>query len=384
MLPLLLAGIVPADELPPQGLHWTGDHWSAWDAAPTAPEGVTLHVVQPGDTLWALSERLYGDPYAWPQLWERNQYIRDAHWIYPGDVLIVGEQPTTVEEVAERQVEPPPPPVVAEEDTDTEPDWMKLVAKAGPPQALGSESDIYCSGFVGDMNEPFGYRVIGSEYDNQKPVMKGSRSGSLRPSFGSLSSTKTGMTAGDIIYLDGGLEGGLSAGLLFTAIEPREVVRHPLTNDRVGRFYRYLGRIRVLSVQQTTAIAEIVESCDALEVGAFLLPFKQEPVPMARLTPMRPPNDPVAAADLEEAGAIILSEAGMVSLGEDHLVVIDRGQVQGAVAGDVFTIYRLGQQDLPSLVVGELGVLSVHENTSVARILESRYTIYVGDRIDLK
>jgi len=376
---VLSAAAATAQEVPPRNLHLADDHWSAWQSPASLPEGVTSYVIQPGDTLWALAGRFYGDPYAWPQLWEQNQYIKDAHWIYPGDILKVGEEPVTVEEVATRQSAPPP--VVPEEDG--EPDWMNLVASSGPPEAIGSESDIYCSGFVGAVDEPFGYRVIGSEYDNQKPAMKGTASG-LKPSFGSLSATKTGLTSGDIVYLDGGREGGLSPGQLFTAIEPGAVVRHPLTGEKVGRFYDYVGRVRVLSVQETTAIAEIVQSCAPLEVGAVLKAFELEPVPMVRRTPMRPPNDPVPTAALDEAGSIILSEAGMVSLGEDHLVVIDRGQAQGAVPGDVYTIYRTGERNLPSLVVGELGILSVHENTSVARILESRYTVYVGDRIDLK
>lgn len=378
LLPFAFVGPAEAHDDPPQNLHWTGDHWSAWEMPAAAGEGVTTYVIQPGDTLWDLGERFYGDPYAWPELWERNQFIRDSHWIYPGDVLVVGEQPTTVEEMASRQDEPVAPP----EEADSEPDWMNLVAQVGPPVPLGSETDIHCSGFVGDVDEVFGYQVIGSEYDNQKPVMRGG--GDLRPSYGSLNATKSRLTSGDIIYLDGGRDGGLSPGQVFTAIDPRAIVRHPNTGERVGRFYRYLGRVRVLSIQPNTAIAEIIHSCDGLEVGAVLRPFTPGAVPMVRRTPMRPANDPATLDELAEAGAIIWAEAAKVSLGEDHLVVIDRGEIHDTAPGDIFTIYRITGSVVPPMVLGELGVMAVHEKTSIARIVRSRYTVHIGDRIDPK
>ena len=43
--------------------------------------------IQPGDTLWDISSRFWGDPYFWPKLWSYNPYIGNAHLIYPGNVL---------------------------------------------------------------------------------------------------------------------------------------------------------------------------------------------------------------------------------------------------------------------------------------------------------
>src|SRR5204863_5785724 len=76
---------------PPTDLHRVGDHWTAYnppDPSTYAPNAKT-YTIKKGDTLWALAQQFYGNAYLWPQLWESNTWITDAHWIYPGDVLLV-------------------------------------------------------------------------------------------------------------------------------------------------------------------------------------------------------------------------------------------------------------------------------------------------------
>ena len=87
---ILTAGVLAANENPPTNLKMVGDHWTAWDPPMSFPEGAEVYIIQKGDTLWDLANQYYGDPYLWPQIWERNQYILDAHWIYPGDPLVMG------------------------------------------------------------------------------------------------------------------------------------------------------------------------------------------------------------------------------------------------------------------------------------------------------
>src|SRR5262245_38068990 len=75
-------------DTPPAHLLVVGGYWTAWDP-PTPPEGAKVPIVVPGDTLWDLAAANLGNPYLWPQIWEKNQYIRDAHWIYPGDPIVI-------------------------------------------------------------------------------------------------------------------------------------------------------------------------------------------------------------------------------------------------------------------------------------------------------
>ncbi len=391
VLVALIVGTVSAQasDRPPQGLHLVGDHWTAWN--PPAP-GATdqVHVVAKGDTLWQLAAKYYGDPYLWPQIWEKNQYIKDAHWIYPGDPLVLGLNVAPVQDLSQggaggdgtgqtgapagEGAIPAPPAGVVEAARAT-----------GTPVPLGAETDIYCQGYVGDLEESFPYAVIGSEYDalSLDGYVRGATGWKVGSFRNSTNTTKIGLTMGDIIYVDGGRERGLLPGKLFSAVVPERPVVHPVLGQVVGRYYRYVGRVRILSVQESTAIAEIVQSCDPLSTGALLFPFEPEPVPLGRSTPLRPVNFPAAAEKLAHAPAIIYSRDDILALGADAVVHIDVGE-QDTTPGDIFTIYRENRPGLPPIVMGELAVLSVHKRFSVAKIIESRYPIKLGDRLDPK
>ena len=66
------------------------------------------------------------------------------------------------------------------------------------------------------------------------------------------------------------------------------------------------------------------------------------------------------------------------------LQFVNLGADSGAAPGDMYTIYRANVGNKPPLVLGELAVLSVSTRGSVARILTSRYPIYVGDKLEPK
>ena len=389
-----LATALAAADTPPQHLHKVGDHWTAWNPPTSFPEGAKIHIVVPGDTFWELAQQTLGNPYLWPQIWEKNQWVEDAHWIYPGDPLLLSVEVVPAEDVGALAETGAPEEAIGEPaeqpaeggPTEAPMPGVETAAEASrAPQPLGAEDDIYCSGYVGDPDETFALSIIGSEYQAQTPSLKGP--GQLTKgegAFGQLGSVKFTLSVGDVVYVDGGEAAGLSAGAVFTVVKPGELVQHPVRHETFGRLYEYSGRVRILSVQETSAIAEIVHACDGIFVGSRMKPFEPEPVPLARRGPMRAINDPPSEASLLEAPVVLRASDNLVSFGEDNVVYIDRGADQDVTPGDIFSIYRLNRASAPPVVVGELGVLSVHRNSAVARILASRLPIYAGDRLERK
>lgn len=381
-----------ADGNPPRDLFLRGDHWTAWDPPPSE-EGVEEYVVQRGDTLWDLAARFFGDAYLWPQLWERNTYILDAHWIYPGDRLVlpgvaVGDQ------LGDADLAQPPldsdeamAATIPDDGTEAEGEEPALdrgragLAGTAGPVPLGHESDIYCSGYIGAREETFPLSVVGSENDYLTPPLAPGRLSNIEGIFGKAETAKFELSIGDIVYIDGGRNDGLTPGALYTAIEAQRLVRHPVNDEILGRYYKYLGRVRVLSAQEDLAIAEVIFACQGVTVGSKLKPFEPEPVPLRRLSAIRPLNFPEADAKVEAGARIVFTHQELVALGAGHLVYIDRGIDQDVAPGDVFTVYRRTEPGVPPIVLGELGVLSVGQNTALARILASRYTVYIGDAL---
>ena len=414
---LALSAAAAAVDGPPPPIRWTGDHWTAWNPPPTPSDTTGFHVVQKGDTLWDLAGRNLGNPYLWPQIWEKNAWILDAHWIYPGDPLTLGisveplapgetltdatlsgadlAEGSTAEEgtleigggagvpsaySADSNAGAAP---AAPSDADSLIDLG--VSSLGTPQALGFDADLACSGFVGEADARAIAKIVGSEHEAYVPALSGkAATSSVTGRWGKASVIKYGLEFGDIVYLDGGESVGLTPGTLYAAIAPSEKVRHPVSGQVVGRLVRSLGLVRVLSAQASSAIGEIVQVCDVIPVGTLLQAYEAEPIPLGRRTTPRPVNDPSSAESLESAPVILLAKDGIVSLGEDHVVFLDQGSAQELTPGDVFTVYRMNRTGMPPVPVGEIAVLSVREQSAVGRIIQSRLPIYVGDRLEKK
>lgn len=372
LLAFLISTTAVVAQRPPKDLHLVGDHWTAWQPPTDFPPDAELYTIVVGDTLWDLAGEYLGDPYLWPQLWERNQYILDAHWIYPGDPLLLGLKVTTPEQ-EELYTEDISEPVeqIAADPTTSSPDY--------PFVQLGHADDIYCSGYIGDADQVFEYHVSGSEYEILGPSFDLTSRDHLRARFGDVDSIKYGLSLGDIVYLDRGRESGLRAGDTFTSVQSGEIVKHPYSGKKLGRFYKYLGRIRVVSVQEGSAIGEIVHSCSFIPVGSDLIPFVSEPIPSKRKRPMRPATYPVGREALDVAAVIVHAKDGLVVMGKDHVIFLDRGEGRAFEVGDILTVYRRPPNSGPPVLLGEVAVLSVKEGNALAKVIASRYPMYVGD-----
>ena len=362
---------------PPRELHRVGDHWTAYNPPDpsTYPAGARTHEIKAGDTLWALAQQYYNDPYLWPQLWEANTWITDAHWIYPGDVLLVeGEGAPTVAE-SETGAMTAVTPRVADSSgfTTTETESGVRVARLGAenrPLALGTESDIYCYGYIGDPNEPMPNVIASHENVDVKYVPL------------AMDEMPADATIGDLVYVDGGVASGLVAGETYLVVVPSEIVTHPVSGATLGRQYDYVGQVRILCTEDGRSRAIVTQVCREIPIGARLKPIPQLPIPIARVPEMAQWCDPATG---KASGYIVESREWDLGLVEGNLVQIDLGRDEGLQPGDFLTVSRPSERrDQPPMVLGQIGILTTEARTATAIVINARREMFVGDRVELR
>ncbi len=338
---------------PPQPLHLVGDHWTPYDPPTEFPEGANVHTIVKGDTLWDLARHYLGDPYLWPQLWERNPYIRDSHWIYPGDPLVIDitvqEAPLPVEE-EEVQEEEALPSVMPTSEEET----------FGEAVPLGSSSDVYCFVELADDPTLFPFRIVSAEQIEYQSTF----------------------TEGDIVYIDGGTAEGVAPGDKFFILSDRGPLNHPVSKTSMGNIYKQLGQLTVLCAQEHSSICEITSSCDSIPIGALLRPFRPIPVPLAVRTPKTQRCDPPSG---NVTGYVVYQQEGILDAGTEHLILLDLGEADGVYPGQFVTIFKENTvPGMPRVVMGEAGILRVGEHYATARILDTWGAVHVLDRVEIK
>jgi len=346
---------------PPRPLHLVGEHWTPYEPPTEFPPDANVYIIEKGDTLWDLAKKFLGDPYLWPQIWENNRYIRDAHWIYPGDPLVVGVKTAQVPEPAAAE----PTAAPGAEEVGAGATAAEAAAAAPTEEALelvpvGAEDDVYCFGYLAPADEKPSLTVVAAEQMQYQIEY----------------------FTGDIVYLSGGTAEGVEAGQEYFLVLPHHEIKHPATRAVLGKAMRYLGTARVLCAQDHTATAEIISSCDAVAIGSWLKPFEPIPIPMSVL------SAPTGRCDLpneKPKGYIVYSKDDIISFGQDTVVIVDLGTADELAPGSLCTIYRDNPvAGAPRIVLGELAVLTAGEHWATGKIMQSSLPMVVGDRIEVK
>ncbi|HSP13297.1 MAG TPA: hypothetical protein VLV78_00945 [Thermoanaerobaculia bacterium] len=366
---------------PPHELHLVRGHWTPYNPPDPAtyPPDAKTHTIKAGETLSGISQQEYGNAYLWPQLWESNTWITDAHWIYPDDVLLlqgenipaaVGTQTTTTTGTGaggqtlsggQAMTKAPGQPGGPGEITAVE------IHREVPPIPLGGEADVYCYGYIGDPNEPMPNTIESYEETEVR-----SPPGPVDP--GSPGSN------GDLIYINGGTATGLTAGETYMVVEVGDTIVHPRTGAVIGQHYSYQGQVKILCAEETRSRGVITQNCREIHVGARLKPMPQIPIPIARVPDLPGFCDSPTG---RSAGYIIDSQDWDLALGEGNLVQVNLGQDDQLQPGDFLTVYR----DAPGhgrQVLGEIGILTTQAHTATGRIVSSRLAMQVGDMVEAR
>ena len=140
------------------------------------------------------------------------------------------------------------------------------------------------------------------------------------------------------------------------------------------------GWIRIVAVNDTTAIATVEHACDAIYEGDFLEPF---------VAPVVPPGadraDTSGTPDFTSLGRVLFGDQERRTGSTGEYMVIDRGADQGVSPGAHFAVYRdLGAGGLPLALIGELTVVSIAPTMALARINLARDAVQSGDFVVLR
>lgn len=329
-------------------------HWSKNKYPESVPEGAYYYIVVKGDTLWEIAKQFLGNPYLWPQVWDQNKYITDAHWIYPGDPIVLPKVAVLAGQAGE------PGGLGPEEEPEGLPEGAGLT----PGSVLfpvTEESTMQCSHYIVPEREDESLKLIGSEQG----------------------SAKNAFADRDILYLNKGSNAGVKPGDVYTLHHASYTVKHPQGGKNLGTKVETTGWGRVILVQENTSTLEVQQSCGDIHVGDYLKPYEKVNVP---LTLRRPRADRLTPPTGKAHGYVVDIAEDLSIAAAGHMVSLDLGSKDGIAPGNVLTVFRIMYPSVPTSrnVLGELAVLTVRETTATAKITNSTDAIMPGDEVELR
>ena len=334
------------------------------DYPTSIPEGAAYYIVVRGDTLWDISGRFLKNPRLWPQIWEANKYIKNAHWIWPGDPVLLPKL-AVVAEQAGQSLPPGTPDGVSPDSTGLPGSADARGATGGTPQIelrpVTEETSLQCAEYVVPRREDESFHVIASEQGREKEIVSN----------------------GDVVYLNKGTSSGIKPGDMFTTHHPLRDVHHPNSGKKLGIKVATTGWLKVILAEEGVSTAIVEQACGEIPVTDYLKPFEKVQVPMVPpSTPadrLVPPSGKLTRTVVDIANNVAIAAAG-------DMMSIDAGAEDGLAPGSVLTVYRITKPSVPTPrnVIGEATVVAVREATATAKLTYTSTDVKIGDWVELR
>ncbi len=341
------------------------------------------YVVVKGDTLWDISAKFFKDPWRWPQIWGLNkEAVKNPHWIYPGDVIVLDRAAATLKVVPTAPVSPEkgaqpvqpaqiPAPTVAAQGQREVPDFERISRPAGSVRlrprvraGVGEHEAIPTIPF-NDI-KPFLDQTLvidEGELDTAPVIVAGFEDRKL-------------LSNNDIAYVknlpsDKGLE--------WQIYRPGAALIDPISEKVLGYEAKYLGTARV----------EKFDDLSTLRISTAL----EEIYPGDRLVQVAdefPENFIPRAPDSELSARVMKIVDGITMAGKQAVVIINQGRHDGIQNGHVLALYRKGEKisggpfdskdmELPNLRYGLLFVFRTFENVSYGLVMQTHMPVELLD-----
>ena len=314
-----------------------------------------FHVVEPGDTLWAISEGYFRDPYLWPKLWSFNESITNAHWIFPGDRVRLLD----AEDGAAGGLQVPSPAISYEQT-------RRIDAVKHQEQLL----DRYA--FVDQEDMDSAMEISGAA---QAKVM---------------------VSLGDIAYISYDASNPPVAGERLAVFAPTRPVHDVIIRGKkrnrvkkgpvIGQLVEIVGEVYVQRVAKKSAEVRIVDAMRPIERG-----FKVGEL-RSRFSRIRPVEN-----QSNDLGRILSSFRGTALIGELNLFVINLGSDQGVRRGNILEVIHKGdeyspnhefhvpyEEGHPRRVLAEVMVVQVQKQAALGIVLVGLKEVEEGDPVEMR
>jgi hypothetical protein len=334
-----------------------------------------IHTVHDGDTLWDISDRYFGDPWHWPELWSYNPEITNPHWIYPQDRVRLSSTTQANEESNATQL------AAVHKGTGgafREPSQglaTDLAPRVTVPRKLLEGGAIFLrdEGYLDDDQIKQGGEVLAAGEENML------------------------LSDSDVVYVRFHKGQKVTVGQAYTVYHP--VRNEDRETDAIGHLVRIQGTVLVSSYDQTKGVARgvITETIDPIERGMPVTFMERRFI----LEPARPNRVNVVAR-------IIGSSQPRTLLAYGDLVFLNVGKDKGVVPGNRFFVVRRGdnwqemltrsadqmgnivpvpeynKDNLPKEVVAEMRVVHVRKKITIAVITRSNTDLAHGDQVEMR
>jgi len=340
-------------------------HSSKWDYPKelNVPEGSRTHLVEKGDTLWDLAGKYLGNPYAWPQIWELNQWVKDPHWIYPGDLLVVDLTRAVATAGS-----------VPEAVTNLQPDQRRADPSAlrRPELGFSFQDFIQLPFFVSEGAEAHyksqgAFTLTANRREDRQNLMEG-----------------------ETVYMNGGSEQGVKTGDRFLILKTvARKIEHPTTKRKLGDVVQQVGVVRVVTPQAKGSVAVIERCLNSVEVGDHLVRFTEPAnLPLQLRTDV---TDPVRVAP--NSPVVVYARDARRHTANGDMVIVDKGSNDGLKVGDVLLAVRVktypvgpdgdrkGAIETTTHYIGQALVVRADAQTATCRLLRSNEEIVFGDTL---
>jgi hypothetical protein len=331
----------------------------AQDSRATAPLALvenppSRYVVVKGDTLWDISERFLRDPWRWPDIWGLNRdEIKNPHWIYPGDVLVLDFTGGT-------------PRLRFENDSG----WTLVHRRVSPQMRTSSLGSTPIPAIPTALLRTF----------VSKSRLVGENELKLAPTIVSGLDGRFVLGPGDIAYVRGS---NAPLGARQYVVRPGRTFRDPDTKEILGYEAVFLGEAKVREVAEISTL-KITGAVREINPGDKLIRATDN----KRKLPFMP-----RAPTRNLQGKIIASGAETVSeIGPLQGVVLNLGTRNGLEVGNVLELSRLGEVvhpldskdpnytvKLPNQRYGVVFVVKVYQRLAYALVMNTTRPVKVND-----